>query len=144
METLSFPLFWCSLEQLLKNDSAFPVSCGSCLAVGRAGCTTYHPYTKVPKGAYTWWETRSSILVWNHHPSVNTQAPISPSVSSHLPHSALIQPHHCEWVIITVSVSKRHVNSLRSSIRECNKLSSIIQREEIRLLNINSTLEIRI
>lgn len=80
-----------------QNDSAFSVSYGSCLMVGKKKPTAYHTCNNTPKGAYFWGETSRPVLVWNHQPPLNTRTTISPSVSPHFPHSVLI-PHHHFWM----------------------------------------------
>lgn len=109
--------------------------------VGRKGAQHTFPvitHQKVPISN----EKQGALSLSGTTVSLNTQASISPSVLSHFPYSVLIQHRHFEWVIITVSVSKWHVNTLGSSLM--NTTNSLLQREEILLLNIKSPLEIRI
>lgn len=98
--------------------------------VGRRGAQHTFPvitHQKVPISD----EKQGALSLSGTTVSLNTQASISPSVLSHFPYSVLIQHRHFEWVIITVAVSKWHVNTLRILTHEYNKLSSTKGRNTI-------------
>lgn len=141
METLSFSLFWSSLEQLLRMTQLFQSE-----VVPASWCRgKIQPWNNAPNVTSFWWGERKGALSLS-----GTIIPFS--THTHLSHSMFhvifvilfwLNIMLFEWVVIAVSVSKWDVNTLRILAHEC-KLSSILQREEIQLLNINSSPEIRI
>lgn len=141
METLPFSLVWCSLELLLKMTHLSSQLCS--LPRGGEGRTHSMPFCKnTPKGAYFWWETRSPVFVRNHHSSLNPQASLSAGVSSHFPFCSGWTPAFFECILLTVSVSKWNMNTLRTPTHEY-KLSWFYKGKKY-VAEHNSALEIRI
>lgn len=125
-----------------QNDSALSVSYGSCLMVGKKKPTAYHTCNNTPKGAYFWGETSRPVLVWNHQPPSTRAQPSHPVF--HLIFLILFWFHIIifEWVIITISVSKWNMNTLRivSTSSSTNSLLSYKRKKYDRRISI----EIRI